>query len=208
MLTHCLAFVLSALPAPTVKKRPITFNETRKELTYAYRKERYGDLQKSMEIDPRLIVIHWTAIASLERSFAVFKPEQLAAHRGELNSSALNVSAHFLVDRDGTIYQLMPDNWMARHVMGLNHVAIGIENVGGVGGKEDLTQKQVEANANLVRHLQRKYPKIDRVIGHYEYQELKQEPYFKELAANSLSVKIDPGPKFMKSLRQRLQRHP
>lgn len=204
MLTQCLALILSALPAPTVKKMPITFTEKRKELTYAYRKEHYGADQKSMEIDPRLIVIHWTGIATLERSFAVFQPEKLAAHRGELSGSALNVSAHFLVDRNGAIYQLMPDNWMARHVIGLNHVAIGIENVGGVEGKEDLTDKQLEANVALVRHLQKKYPKIERVIGHYEYRQMERGPYFKELVAGYRTNKIDPGPRFMNSLRSSL----
>ena len=204
MLTQFLALILSALPAQVVKKRPITFTETRKELTYAYCKEHYGIAQKSMEIDPRVIVIHWTGIATLERSFSVFKPEKLASHRGELSGSALNVSAHFLVDRDGVIYQLMPDNWMARHVIGLNHVAIGIENVGGVDGKEDLTQEQLEANVALVRHLQKKYPNINRVIGHYEYRELERGPYFKELVAGYRTAKIDPGPRFMKALRKRL----
>ena len=205
MSAVCLALILSALPAPVVKKRPITFTEKRKELTYAYQKEHYGLTQKNMVIDPRVIVVHWTGIATLERSFAVFKPEKLASHRGELSGSALNVSAHFLVDRDGSIYQLMPDNWMARHVIGLNHVAIGIENVGGVEGKEDLTESQVRANVALVRHLQKKYPKIDRVIGHYEYRELEGGVYFKELVAGYRTAKIDPGPKFMKSLRERLK---
>ena len=32
------------------------------------------------------------------------------------------------VDRDGTICRLMPETWMARHVIGLNYSAIGIEN--------------------------------------------------------------------------------
>lgn len=45
-------------------------------------------------------------------------------------SSALNVSTQFLVDRDGTIFRLLPDTTFARHVIGLNHLAIGIENIG------------------------------------------------------------------------------
>lgn len=204
MLAHCLAFILSALPFLPMKKQPILFTEKRKALTYAYRKEHYGFTDRSVEIDPRVIVIHWTGIGTLERSFAVFQPEELASHRNELSGSALNVSAHFLVDRDGLIYELMPDNWMARHVIGLNHVAIGIENVGGVEGKEDLTHEQLEANVALVCYLQKKYPKIDRVIGHFEYRNLEPCPYFKELVAGYRTVKIDPGRGFMTKLRSRL----
>jgi len=33
----------------------------------------------------------------------------------------------------------MPDNWMGRHVIGLNYNSIGVENVGGVDDKQDLT---------------------------------------------------------------------
>ena len=38
--------------------------------------------------------------------------------------------AHFIVDRDGTIHQLVRLKWMCRHTVGLNHVAFGIEHVG------------------------------------------------------------------------------
>lgn len=63
-----------------------------------------------------------------------------------------------MVDRDGSIYQLMPEKWMARHVIGLNHYAIGIENVGGINGKDDLTDAQARANAFLVCYLKGNIP--------------------------------------------------
>ena len=40
------------------------------------------------------------------------------------------VCAHFVIDRDGTIHQLVPLRLMCRHTVGLNHTAIGIEHVG------------------------------------------------------------------------------
>ena len=43
----------------------------------------------------------------------------------------------------------MPENYMARHVIGLNHSSIGIENVGG-NDTLPLTDMQVEANINLL----------------------------------------------------------
>ena len=35
-----------------------------------------------------------------------------------------------MIDRDGTIYQLVPLAIMCRHTVGLNYTAIGIEHVG------------------------------------------------------------------------------
>ncbi len=55
---------------------------------------------------------------------------------------------------------------MARHVIGLNHYAIGIENVGGVEGALELTEAQVQSNAYLVRYLKNKYPTIQYLIEH------------------------------------------
>ena len=67
------------------------------------------------------------------------------------HESALNVSSQFIIDRDGSIYQLMPPNQFARHTIGLNYCAIGVENIG--GSKQPLTEAQVEANAKLIRYL-------------------------------------------------------
>ncbi|MDA4805622.1 N-acetylmuramoyl-L-alanine amidase, partial [Enterobacter hormaechei] len=61
------------------------------------------------------------------------------------------VSAHYLVDRDGTVYQLLPDTFFARHIIGLNYMAIGVENVGGPDAP--LTEAQGKANAALVKYL-------------------------------------------------------
>ena len=38
--------------------------------------------------------------------------------------------AHFIVDKDGTIYQLVALTIMCRHTVGLNWTAFGIEQVG------------------------------------------------------------------------------
>ena len=116
----------------------------------------------------------------------------------------LNVSAHFLVDRDGTIYQLMPTNRMARHTIGLNNIAIGIENVGGVDDKEDLTQAQIDANVHLVQYLKTQYPNITYLIGHYEYGEFRDTNLWQEKDKNYFTHKTDPGEKFMYQVRKKL----
>lgn len=190
-------------PALRIQDRPISFSDDRVALTREYIEQHYGAAPAGIEIVPRMVVLHWTAIGDLERSFRAFDRERLtAASRPELaGASEVNVSIHFLVDRDGTVYRLMPETWMARHVIGLNHSAIGIENVGGADGVDDLTEAQVAANARLVRHLARRYPTIEYLIGHQEYQSFEGHPLWRERDRGYRTHKIDPGERFMGAVR-------
>ncbi len=189
---------------PKMIERPIDFGPERIELTRRYIEEHYGKTVDDITIDPRIIVLHWTADGSTERSYAMLKPQRLRGARTDIASAgALNVSAHFLVDRNGTIYRLMRERWMARHVIGLNYSSIGIENVGGEGNeKEDLTPAQVRANIALVRYLKRKYPGIKYLIGHYEYRRMEGTPLWLEKDKGYRTQKRDPGPKFMRQVRE------
>ena len=135
--------------------RPITFDQERVHLTLEYLDKRYGLKQTEPTITPKMIVVHYTVIPTLEKSFQVFENAKLPNWRPEIaGASGLNVSSQFLVDRDGTIYRLMPETRMARHVIGLNHCAIGIENVGGTN-EAPLTDAQLEANIWLTRFLKK-----------------------------------------------------
>jgi len=187
--------------------RYIDFTQKRKEMTKEYVKQHYGFEIKDIVIDPKMIVLHWTAVMDFEKCFLRLKGEKLYSDRGDIsNAGALNVSAHFLVARDGTITQLMPDNWMARHVIGLNYSSIGIENIGGENNtKEDLTQAQVEANIKLVKYLKAKYPKIKYLLGHHEYRKMENTPFWLELDNEYRTKKADPGEKFMSSVRSQVQ---
>jgi N-acetyl-anhydromuramyl-L-alanine amidase AmpD len=185
----------------TIVEHPITFNEERKILTLEYLENRYGLEQDSPQIDPKMIVLHWTVIPTFQKSFEAFDPTTLPNWRPDIkNVSGLNVSSHFMVDRDGTIYQLLPETTMARHVIGLNHCAIGVENV---GGTEDLplTKAQIRSNIWLVRYLKEKYD-IDYLIGHYEYTLFENHPLWLEKDAGYRTKKTDPGPDFMKKIRK------
>lgn len=172
-------------------------------MTKEYIKSSYGLNVKDITIVPKIIVLHWTAEMDFERSFNRLYPEQLLSDRKDiLKAGALNVSAHFLVDRDGTVYRLMPENWMARHVIGLNHSSIGIENIGGKGNvNEDLTPAQLRSNIALVKYLKNKYPSIEYMIGHYEYTQMEHTALWLEKDANYRTIKADPGPSFMHALR-------
>ena len=188
--------------APVLVDRPISFSEARVAMTLDYIRERYGLAPADIGITPRIIVLHWTAIESLEESFRAFDRESLAGRPDLAGSGDVNVSIHFLVDTDGTIYRLMPETWMARHVIGLNYDAIGVENVGTGGPDGDtLTPAQVEANIRLVRYLARKYPTIEYLIGHHEYTAFEGHPLWRELDPGYRTAKIDPGDRFMRAVR-------
>ena len=188
----------------SIIQKPIDFGAKRVELTKAYIKHHYHLEPKNITITPKMIVLHWTAEMGFEDSYKRLYPQTLYSDRKDIASaSALNVSAHFLVDRNGTIYQLMPDNIMARHVIGLNYSTIGIENVGGEGNKkEDLTPAQLQANIALVRYLTNKYPTIKYLIGHYEYRTFENTPLWLEADAGYRTKKVDPGERFMQEVRQ------
>jgi N-acetyl-anhydromuramyl-L-alanine amidase AmpD len=181
--------------------KPIIFDEERERLSIEYLKNRHGIEKENATIVPTMVVVHWTAVNSLESTFDVFNPVHLGGRPELTAASKLNVSAHFLVDRDGTIFRLLPDTTFARHTIGLNYTAIGIENIGGPDAP--LTKAQVKANAALIKYLYKKY-KLTYVIGHHEYYAFQGTDIWKETDPNYLTQKQDPGPKFMKRLRKRL----
>jgi N-acetyl-anhydromuramyl-L-alanine amidase AmpD len=182
--------------------RAISFSEERQAMTLAYIRDHYGLSPSGISITPRMIVLHWTAIEDFEASFRTFDAETLSGRPDLAGSGDVNVSIQFLVDRDGTIYRLMPETWMARHVIGLNYDAIGVENVGtGTPNTDTLTDEQIAANIELVRYLAGKYPTIEYLIGHHEYQEFDGHPLWRELDAAYRTEKIDPGERFMRAVR-------
>ncbi|PWL39246.1 N-acetylmuramoyl-L-alanine amidase [Flagellimonas aquimarina] len=189
----------------TIIDKPIVFDEERTSLTKEYLSQRYNMEQETADIVPKMIVLHWTAIPTLRKSFEAFENSTLPNWRPDIESvSGLNVSSHFLVDQDGTIYRLMPETTMARHVIGLNHCAIGIENVGGTK-ETPLTRKQVKANIFLVEYLSTKYD-IEYIIGHQEYTQFEGHPLWLEVDDGYRTEKTDPGMDFMKKVRKATKR--
>ncbi len=182
--------------------RPVSFSRQRIELTRQYIAQHYGIATDSIAITPRIIVLHWTAIADLEGSFRAFAPELLPSSRPELQSAGqVNVSIQFLIGQNGKVYRLMPETWMARHCIGLNYESIGVENVGGEGGVDNLTEAQLQANVALVRYLVKKYPTLQYLIGHHEHQQLEGHPLWREKDESYRTTKTDPGDRFIHAVR-------
>lgn len=192
----------TAAPEQRIVERPIPFSQERVSMTRAYIRDHYGLAVADIRIVPRIIVLHWTAVPTLEGSWSAFRGETIPGSRADLTGAGqVNVSTHFLVDRDGTVYRLMPETWMARHVIGLNYDAIAVENVGGAGGQQDLTEAQIRANIRLVRRLAREYPTIQYLIGHSEYREFEGHPLWRERDLGYRTAKIDPGERFLRAVR-------
>ena len=206
LVSLSLFTLLLAQQPQTIKivDKPIDFGKERIAMTKEYIKQHYGLRVNNIRITPKIIVLHWTAEMSFNKSFKRLQPQKLLTDRKDIaKASALNVSAQFLVARDGTIYRLMPENWMARHVIGLNYSSIGVENVGGKGNKkDDLTQAQRRSNIKLIRYLKAKYPSIEYLIGHHEYRQMEKTSLWLEKDKGYRTVKSDPGKKFMDEMRK------
>lgn len=185
-----------AAEAPAIVRQPLPWSEERDRLTQEYAQLHYG--MSITEIVPQAVVVHWTAGGTWQSAYYTFCDDTRA-------DGQVNVSSQFVVDRDGTIYLLTPEETtMGRHVIGYNWCAIGIENVGGIDNVEDLTPEQLEANAALISYLHGKYPTIQYVFGHYQQTAARASGLYIEHVDGYYSLKSDPGPIFMRGLRERL----
>lgn len=194
-----LNFSLAQQSEFKIINKPINYTEERVRLSLEYLKEHHGLTQKTPTIVPKIIVLHYTAGGTVESNHKYFNKTHLESARNTLKKqSTLNVSSQYIVDRDGTIYQLMEPNIFARHTIGLNYCAIGIENIG--SKKQPLTEKQIAANAQLIRHLTKKF-KIEYLIGHSEYGVFRNSKLWKESDPKYFTGKDDPGKDFMSKVR-------
>jgi N-acetylmuramoyl-L-alanine amidase len=154
---------LVAPPRPHVVWKPIPFGAQRLSETAAYARRHYGI--ESYVLRPRAIVEHVTATDSFSSVYATFAADVPDPELHELPGTC----AHFVVDRDGTIYQLVRTDVICRHTVGLNWAAIGIEHVGTSDAQVLADPAQMRASLALTLWLMARYriPLAD-VIGHNE----------------------------------------
>lgn len=126
------------------------------------------------KMNPDLIVIHYTGDNSLMGAL-----EELTSPKGR------EVSAHLVIDKDGSVYQLLPLNVVGWHAgesnyydeVYVNRFSIGIENV---GFGDEWPDAQVEVIRAVIEALFEAYP-IRDVVGHSDV---------------APGRKPDPGPRF------------
>jgi N-acetylmuramoyl-L-alanine amidase len=157
-----LAATPAAVTRPHIVWRPIPFSARRKAEMAAYSFRHYGT--RAWELtDPKAIVEHYTAGTSFQGAWNTFAAN--APHNGELPGTC----AHFVIDRDGTIYQLVPLGTRCRHAVGMNATAIGIEHVGTSDAMVLGDRAQMRASLRLTLWLMQTFHiDIGNVIGHNE----------------------------------------
>ena len=141
--------------------------------------------------NPKVVVLHFTAGADWHSAWNTFANDTKYESTPGLREYP-GVSAHFIVRKNGIIVQCVPLRLRARHAIGMNWTAIGIEIVqevpSGMTGHWADQQilhrtKQVAAVVKLVHYLQGRFQiKTGNVIGHAMAND---SPYFKERMKNT-----------------------
>jgi len=174
MLAVLASALAAAVPQPTIVQRPIPFPAARKQQMAAYARRHYG-IDSYRLRDPKVIVQHYTVTATFQQTYNTFAPDRPDPELRELPGTC----AHYVIDRDGTIYQLVRRSIMCRHTVGLNYAAIGIEHVGFSDGEVLGRKRQLRASARLTQWLRCRHGiPVKGVIGHAESL---GSPFYKEL---------------------------
>ena len=123
-----------------------------------------------------MLVLHYTGMQSADAAL------------DRLCDPVAKVSAHYVVDEDGDVWQLVPENQRAFHAgvscwqgeRNLNFVSIGIEivNPGHEWGYRPFPEAQMAALEQLCRGILSRHPiPADRVVGHSDIApERKTDP--------------------------------
>ena len=167
------ARITGTVPRPHIVQKPIPYPAKRRAEMAAYALRHYG-IDTWHLVHPHVIVEHYTVSETFSSVYNTFAPDVPDGELGELPGDC----SHFVVDKDGTIYQLVPTTIMCRHTVGLNYTAIGIEHVGSSDREILSNPRQLAASLQLTLWLmQQKGIQLRNVIGH---NESLTSPYHKE----------------------------
>ncbi|MBI5103711.1 MAG: N-acetylmuramoyl-L-alanine amidase [Solirubrobacterales bacterium] len=162
--------------APPIVHDPIPFPAARIEQMRAYSRRHYGRYRAKLT-DPKVIVEHLTANTSYSATWSTFASNAPDPEIGEHPGTC----AHFVIDQQGRIHQLVSLKWMCRHTVGLNDVSIGIEHVGTSEAQVWANRRMRRASLRLTRWLMgREHITLRNVIGH---NESLRSPYHHERVA-------------------------
>jgi N-acetylmuramoyl-L-alanine amidase len=164
----------SAAPRPQIAKRLIPYGPDRRNDMAQYSRRHYGEAVSALT-DPKLIVIHYAEAGTVSSIFNTFAPNRPDVEYNELPG----VCSHYAVGSSGAIVRFVPDSIRCRHVVGLNHVSLGIEHVGFSDGDVLGNKRELKASLRLTQFLRcREGLGIKQVIGH---NESLKSPYYLEL---------------------------
>lgn len=168
------AAATSQVSRPHIVWKPIPFGAKRKAETTRYVHRHYGSGTWRLR-HPHVLVEHYTVTTTFPPVWNYFSEDTPDPELHELPG----VCSQFVVDRDGTIYQLVKTSIVCRHTVGLNYTAIGIEHVGMSDSQILHDHAQMRSSLHLTLWLMRRFHiKLKNVIGH---NESLTSPYHKEL---------------------------
>lgn len=166
----------------------------------------------SLTFKPSVIVMHYTVTPdafSVRNSF--LRGTEMS--NGDKGAIFGHVSVQLMIGPTGTVYQLMPLDRRCTGAYGVNHVALSIEMVAR-NERELLSRpKQIWASFCLVRYLMRQFDiPANKVYAHYEVSTgVSVVPEYLDYNDQThphgyppASARTDPGPTYMKWLRQYL----
>jgi AmpD protein len=149
------------------------------------------------EADIDTIVIHYTAGESGKSSAKWLCTKLYKDKKGNLLK--VNASAHAVIDKDGTIFELIDKKDKAWHCgfsrfdgkLNVNDFSIGYELDNKDGNKYSYTEEQYKTLAWCIINDMKKYPKItkERIVSH----QLIREEYKKHKPKSPAEDKTDPG---------------
>ena len=168
-----IAALAAPAPRPHIVQKRIPFPPKREREMRGYAIRHYG-IHSFLLRNPKVIVEHFTETSSFAPVWSTFADDVPDVELHELPQ----VCAHFVIGRDGMIYELVPPNIMCRHTVGLNWTAIGIEHVGTSDAQVMGDRRELRSSLALTRWLQQRYGILTcNVIGHAESL---SSPYHRE----------------------------
>jgi hypothetical protein len=188
-------------PVLEINDKPIEFEDLRTKLTQDYVKRHYDIALKEIEFMPAMLILHRSKIGDLGDFYESVRKSTLPGSQEfeDDENADVNMSTHYVIDRNGTIYSLMKDFQIARHSIGLDRQAIGITMVG--TGTDELSDKQVVAAAILARYLKSKYSTLAWLISDGETAAFVKTSLWEEKLPFLRDPEIDPGAAYMTKLR-------
>ncbi|HQR78736.1 MAG TPA: peptidoglycan recognition family protein [Actinomycetota bacterium] len=172
---------VAPVPPPRIVQKAIPYGKQRKKQMAGYAFRHYG-VRTWQLTDPKVVVLHFTVSSTYQSAWHTFANNAPAPGPAGSKPERPGGCTQFIVDKDGTIYQLVPLGTMCRHAIGINHRSVGIEFVEETSARNILARsKQRRAGLRLVRWLQWELGiSTANVLGHAT---VNASPYFQERVA-------------------------
>lgn len=128
------------------------------------------------------------------------------AHLQNDNGTWIGIGYNFYIRKDGIIYEGRPENAIGAHAYGWNSRSIGICFEGNFE-EESMGDAQIKAGQALIAYLKEKYPTIQTIKGHKDFDKtlcpgknfpfdaiLATDPIEKLITSVAKKLKLDSSP--------------